>query len=40
VTGGEEPGGRLVQRDVDEAIERDRAFAPDEARDRVGRGTA
>jgi hypothetical protein len=28
----------LVQRDLDEAIERDRALAPDQVRDRVGGG--
>jgi hypothetical protein len=37
VTGREEPDRRLVERQLDEAIERDRAFAPDEARDGVGR---
>jgi hypothetical protein len=36
VTGFEEPGTRLVQRSLDEPVERDRALAPDQAGDRVG----
>src|ERR1700681_4609894 len=36
VPGREEANVGLVQRHLDEPIERDRTFAPDEARDRVG----
>jgi hypothetical protein len=36
VTHREEPGARLVEREIDEAIERDRTLAPDQARDRFG----
>jgi hypothetical protein len=36
VAGREEAGVGLVQREVDESIERDRTLAPYEARDGVG----
>jgi hypothetical protein len=36
VARGEEPGAGLVERGLDEAIERDRTFAADQGRDGVG----
>jgi len=36
VAGREEPHARLVQRELDEPVERDRTLAPDEAGDCVG----
>ena len=38
--GREEAGPRLVQRELDEPVERDRPFAPDQAGDRLGRAAA